>query len=161
MCSKPDKRHSRRWWLGVVSLLPPIAVWAQNIDIDALVSRADAIVSVEVAFVPYGDLVIPGQVLHGEPIAISSPNELLGDCLPSKAVVRELAKQATNTPQAAVYAEALERASYSATVFLKREADRVTVICDASVYSTQNWERDPRYRAFRAQLQDHLNDRSR
>ena len=96
--------------------------------IDVLAKRADTIVIVEVAFVPYGNLVLVEDVLRGEATGLTSTNDLLGDCLPGKATVRELAAESATTAQADVYNDAIERASYKAVIFLQHVAGTSSVI---------------------------------
>ena len=125
---------------------------------EQLTRNADAIVAIEVAFVPYGDLVLVGDVLRGKMIPLPSASALLGTCLPGKAAVRELAERAGNTPQAAVYEEAIERSSYSAIVFIEHVGQSSRVICDDGMHVTQNWDIDPRYPAWRERLDAILNN---
>lgn len=140
--------------------LMPQRVHAQAVDIAELIRQSDAVVSVEVAVVPYGDMVLIGEVLAGEMVELSSSNELLGQCLPRKALVRDLAGSSSTDPQQAVYAEAVERAGYSAIVFMKHDANASQIICDNGTHSTVNWETDPRHPGWRARL-DEILERSR
>ncbi|KPK32724.1 MAG: hypothetical protein AMJ66_06460 [Betaproteobacteria bacterium SG8_40] len=123
-------------------------------------SEADAIVLVEVAFVPYGDLVLVEQVLHGEPTEMSSTSELLGVCLPNKALVREMAERTDDAAQALVYRQSIERAGYKAVVFLKHDGAQSRVLCEEGAVSTVNWETDPRHPQWRARLQSRIDSRS-
>ncbi len=136
--------------LGVSSMTQ--SAYGQAASVAELVRQSDAVVAIEVAFVPYGDMVLLGEVLDGKMMDLSSSNELLGDCLPKKATVRELAQSANNNPQQAVYVEAVERAGYAAVVFMKHEGNASRVICDDGPHSTVNWVSDPRYPEWRAQL---------
>ena len=153
----------RNWSKRVASLAPAV-VCAMFCSLSAhaseLMSEADAIVTVEVAFVPYGDMVLIGQVLYGEMIELSSTTELLGPCLPNKARVRELADNARGAIQPEVYRESIERAGYKAVVFLKRDGSAGRVLCDEDDFLTSNWESDPRYPEWRARLQAALDARS-
>ncbi len=155
---KAPSRLTRRAWLRrVMAALMSAACasgHAQDAQLGELVGKADAIVAIEVAFVPYGDLVLVGEVLHGRMVELSSSTELLGACLPSKADVRDLAQQAGSTAQRGVYQNAIERAGYKAVAFLKHEAGASRVVCDEGTFSTVNWEADPRYAAWRARLQN-------
>lgn len=128
---------------------------ARSFDQEEVARRADAIVSVEVVFVPYGDMVLVGEVLRGEPLRMSSANDLLGDCLPNKARVRELALRHENSAQGAVFSEAIARATYRMVAFVKNEGGENEVICGEE-YSTANWESDPRFPAWRKQLETWL-----
>jgi hypothetical protein len=125
-------------------------------NVAELIRQSDAVVSVEVAFVPYGDMVLIGEVLGGEMVDLDSSNALLGQCLPKKAAVRDLAKGPPDNPQQAVYAEAVERAGYVAVVFMKHDGNASQIICDNGLHSTVNWESDPRYPQWRAQLDELL-----
>ncbi|UCH48226.1 MAG: hypothetical protein JSU95_19785 [Betaproteobacteria bacterium] len=134
----------------------PQRVHGQVINVAELIRQSDAVVSVEVAFVPYGDMVLIGEVLDGEMVNLDSSNELLGQCLPKKVTIRELAKSPSDNPQQAVYAEAVERAGYAAVVFMKHLGNASEVICDDGAHSTVNWITDPRYPQWRAQLDELL-----
>lgn len=140
-------------------LLPQV-VYGQAVNVAELIEQSDAVVSVEVAFVPYGDMVLIGEVLAGEMAELDSSNELLSQCLPRKALVRDLARSAIGSEQQAVYAEAVERAGYSAIVFMKHGGNGSQIICDNGAHSTVNWEIDPRYPQWRARL-DEILERSR
>ena len=142
------------------SWLMPQPVHGQVTNVADLIGQADAVVSVEVAFVPYGDMVLIGEVLDGAMVDLSSSNELLGQCLPKKAVVRDLAQVSDNNMQQKVYVEAVENAGYVAVVFMKHDGNASQVICDDGVHSTINWVTDPRYPQWRARL-DKLLERSR
>lgn len=144
----------------VLLWLLPLRAHGQVFDVTDLIRQSDAVVSVEVAFVPYGDMVLIGEVLDGEMIDLSSSNELLGQCLPKKAVVRDLAQGPDDNLQRAVYAEAVENAGYVAVVFMKHDGDAGEVICDDGAHSTVNWISDPRYPEWRARL-DQLLEQSR
>ena len=61
-----------RGWLAVVLTAYTIAAHGQS-TISGLVQRSDAIVIVEVAFVPYGDLVLVDEILHGETLEPAVP----------------------------------------------------------------------------------------
>ena len=139
-----------------IAWLMPQNVHAQVTNVAELIRQSDAVVSVEVAFVPYGDMVLIGEVLDGEMVDLDSSNALLGQCLPKKAAVRDLAKGPPGNPQQAVYAEAVERAGYVAVVFMKHDGNASQVICDDGAHSTINWERDPRHPQWRAQLDELL-----
>ncbi|NIO39142.1 MAG: hypothetical protein GTO41_02435 [Burkholderiales bacterium] len=132
----------------------------QVTQLERLISESDAIVTVEVAFVPYGDMVLIGDVLHGKMVKLSNSNELLGACLPNKARVRKLVKMAAGPSQAVVYEGAIERASYKAVVFLKHgDGDGASrALCDEGAHVTDNWESDPRYEAWRTRLDVSLRD---
>jgi hypothetical protein len=135
-----------------IAWLMPQRVHGQAINVAELIRQSDAVVAVEVAFVPYGDMVLIGEVLDGEMLDLDSSNELLGQCLPKKVTVRELARGQRGDPQQAVYAEAVERAGYAAVVFMKHDGNASEVICDDGAHSTVNWVTDPRYPQWRAQL---------
>ena len=155
----PSRRNRsaglRRLIAAMVSVFS-ISSYAQEAQLGELVGMADAIVALEVAFVPYGDLVLVGEVLHGRMVELSSSNELLGTCLPSKAIVRDLVQQAGSSVQGAVYQNAIERAGYKAVAFLKHESGASRVVCDKGSFSTVNWETDPRFAAWRGRLQDEI-----
>ncbi len=155
----PSRRNRsaglRRLIAAMVSIFG-VSSYAQDAQLGELVGTADAIVAIEVAFVPYGDLVLVGEVLHGRMVELSSSNELLGACLPSKAIVRDLAQQAGSSVQGGVYQNAIERAGYKALAFLKHESGASRVICDDGSFSTVNWETDPRFAAWRARLQNEI-----
>ena len=148
----------RRWWPTVAAIVFTAPVGAQTGAIDALLERADAVVIVEVAFVPYGDLVLPGETLRGKPVALAGANDLLGDCLPNRVKVKELAGKSARRVQADVFEEALDRATYTAVIFLQHAADGSNVICTDTEYSTEYWQNDPRHRAWRARLDAYLDD---
>ena len=135
-----------------VAWFAPQPVHGQVVNVAELIRQSDAVISVEVAFVPYGDMVLIGEVLDGKMVDLDSSNELLGQCLPKKAMVRDLAKSPGDNPQQAVYAEAVERAGYGAIVFMKHDGNASQVICDAGTHSTVNWITDPRYPQWRAEL---------
>ena len=122
----------------------------------AVAQRADAIAVVEVAFVPYGDLVLIADSLHGETTRVTSANDLLGDCLPGKAGVRKLAADSAQSAQIAVYKEAIERATYKAVIFLQYVSGDIKVLCSNANHSTENWESDPRHPSWRARLDAYL-----
>ncbi len=132
---------------------------AHGLDaVEALANSADAIVVVEVAFVPYGDLVLVHDVVRGEPAGLSNAGELLGDCLPGKATVRSLAASATGA-QADIYNEALQMAAYTAVIFVQNAGDASSAICGDAIDSTENWHSDPRYPAWRNTLDAYLDRR--
>ncbi len=147
-----------RWWLTVAAIVFTVPAGAQTGAIDALLERADAVAIVEVAFVPYGDLVLLGETLHGRTVDLAGPNDLLGDCLPNRVMVKERAAKSARSVQADVYEEALERATYTAVIFLQHAADRSSVLCTDNEHSTENWENDPRHSAWRARLDAYLDD---
>ena len=140
----------------LMAWLMPQRTHAQVMNVAELIRQSDAVVSVEVAFVPYGDMVLIGEVLGGKMVDLDSSNALLGQCLPKKAMIRDLAKGSPDNPQQAVYAEAVERAGYVAVVFMKHDGNASQVICDDGAHSTVNWESDPRYPQWRAQLDELL-----
>ena len=72
---------SWRWCLTVLIITLSATAHGQS-AINALAERADAIIIVEVAFVPYGNLVLVEDVLRGAATGLTSANDLLGDCLP-------------------------------------------------------------------------------
>jgi Holliday junction resolvase-like predicted endonuclease len=153
----------RRWWLAFIVIVFAAIVFtapakAQIGEIDTLLERADAVVIVEVAFVPYGDLVLLGETLHGKTVDLAGPNDLLGDCLPNRVMVKELASKSARSVQADVYEEALERATYTAVIFLQHAANRSSVLCTDTGNSTENWESDPRHSTWRARLDAYLDD---
>ena len=144
----------------VIAWLMPQRVHGQAINVAELIRLSDVVVAVEVAFVPYGDMVLIGEVLDGEMMELDSSNELLGQCLPKKVTVRELARAPRGDPQQAVYAEAIERAGYTAVVFMKHHGNDSEVICDDGLHTTVNWVTDPRYPQWRTRL-DALLEQSR
>ena len=115
--------------------------------------RSDEIIAVvEVAFVPYGDLVLVREVLRGDAPPLPVPQTGLGPCLPRKATVRELA--ASGGEDAAVYQTAIERAGYTSVLRLRRAGDTTHPACTA--FDTRAWEHHPAHpswrEAFTAQL---------
>ena len=127
--------------------------------ISTLAKRADAIVIVEVAFVPYGDLVLVEDILRGDTTGLTSTSDLLGDCLPGRASVKKLAATSASTAQTAVYKDAYELATYKAVIFLQHGAGTSRVICDGAINSTENWESDPRHPVWRGRLDAYLDHR--
>ena len=148
---------SWRWCLTVLIITLSTTAHGQS-AIDALAERADAIVFVEVAFVPYGNLVLVEDVLRGEATGLTSANDLLGDCLPGKAALRELANRSATASQTAVYSEAIARASYKAVIFLRYGEGTWSVICGDAIDTTENWESDPRYPNWRGGLDAYLDN---
>ena len=146
---------SWRWCLTVLIIALSATAHGQS-AIDALAERADAIVIVEVAFVPYGNLVLVEDVLRGEATGLTNANDLLGDCLPGKAALRELANRSATASQAAVYSEAIARASYKAVIFLRHGEGTGSVICGDAIDTTENWESDPRHPIWRGELDAYL-----
>jgi hypothetical protein len=144
-----------RWCLTVLIITMSATVHGQS-AISALAERADAIVIVEVAFVPYGNLVLVEDVLRGEASGLTSANDLLGDCLPGKAALRELAAGSATTSQTVVYSEAIARATYKAVIFLRHGEGTVNVICGDAIDTTENWESDPRHPIWRGKLDRYL-----
>ena len=142
---------SWRWFLTVLIITLSAPAHGQS-AIGALAERADAIVIVEVAFVPYGNLVLVEDVLLGEATGLTNANDLLGDCLPGKAALRELAAGSATASQAAVYSEAIARATYRAVIFLRHGEGTVEVICDDAIDTTENWESDSRHPIWRGKL---------
>lgn len=145
-------------WLTVAAIVCSFPAKAQTGAIDTLLEQADAVVIVEVAFVPYGDLVLVGETLHGKTVDLASTSDLLGDCLPNRVMVKELAARSAQSVQADVYEEALERATYTAVIFLRPAAEGSSAICTGKEHSTENWQSDPRHRAWRAGLDAYLDD---
>lgn len=146
---------SWRWCLTVLIITLSATAHGQS-AISALAERADAIVIVEVAFVPYGNLVLVEDVLRGEATGLSSANDLLGDCLPGKAALRELAARSAMASQTAVYNEAIARATYKAVIFLRHGDATVNVICGDAIDTTENWESDLRHPIWRGKLDRYL-----
>jgi len=146
---------SWRWCLTVLIITLSTTAHGQS-AINALAARADAIVIVEVAFVPYGNLVLVEDILRGEATGLTNANDLLGDCLPGKAALRELAARSATASQTAVYNEAITRASYKAVVFLQHGEGASSVICGDPIESTENWESDPRHPIWRGELDAYL-----
>jgi hypothetical protein len=144
-----------RWCLALALTANTVVASGQT-AISGLAQRSDAIALVEVAFVPYGDLVLVEEVLHGEIVGLTSSNALLGDCLPRRATVKKLAAESATPAQAAVYNGALEMAMYKAVIFLKHAAGSSSVICSDAITSTENWESDPRYPMWRSRLDAYL-----
>ena len=64
--------------IGLALALPSIA---QDAQVEALAKRADAIAVVEMAFVPYGNLVLLREMLHGNRDGMPDAGELIGPCL--------------------------------------------------------------------------------
>jgi hypothetical protein len=146
---------SWHWCLTAALIASSVTVYGQP-TIKSLAERADAIVIVEVAFVPYGNLVLVDDVLLGEASGLTNANDLLGDCLPGKAALRELAAGAATASQAAVYSEAIARATYKAVIFLRHGEGTVKVICGDAIDTTENWESDPRHPIWRGKLDTYL-----
>jgi hypothetical protein len=146
-----------RWCLTAALIAFSVTAHGQS-TIKSLAERADAIVIVEVAFVPYGNLVLVQDVLRGEVTGLTSANDLLGDCLPGKAALKELAARPATASQAAVYSEAIARASYKAVIFVQHGEGTGGVICGDAIDTTENWESDPRHPIWRGELNAYLGD---
>lgn len=135
-----------RWIALVLLALSGIAAASPQ----KLAAQADAVILVEVSFVPYGNLVLLRAVLHGAGMPFESPENYLGECLPAKATVRERAL--AGGAGAPHYQAALERASYSAVLFLKHEGAALTPRCDPEQSEPVHWEQHPGHVAWRAAL---------
>lgn len=143
----------------MASLLSVAPVNGQSLPLEALVERADAIIQVEVNFVPYGDLVLLVNVLRGDQTALPEMNGLLGPCMPGRAALRALREAVSeNDIRAPVYREAFESATYIAVVFLVRAGETFEPICGNGGHSTENWVSDPRYALWRKQLDAIMNE---
>ncbi len=93
-------------------LCAALAIWvfpvaAQAPSVETLAAQADAVLVVEMAFVPYGDLVLTREILHGDKNSLPDASEFLGACLPGKAGVRQLANQVVALLSCALFAVAV------------------------------------------------------
>jgi len=126
-------------------------------DSSSFARAADTIIVVEVSFVPYGNLVLLKEVLAGDRSLLRSPEEYLGNCLLGKAEVRA---QAQSGGKAAThYQAALERAGYSAVLFLKRSETGSTPLCESTQPEPVHWEQHPEHAGWRTRLDTVLTDR--
>ena len=146
----------RTLWLSLI-IAGSAPCIAQGDSPSHLAAAADAIVVVEVSFVPYGNLVLLREALRGDVNAIKNPEEFLGPCLPSKNAVRELAARADD--QATVYQSALERAGYAAVLFLKKEGTSMQPMCDANHAHARHWEQHADHSAWRRRLEEEVRAR--
>ena len=133
-------------WMAAAA---PVA--AQDSGLASLAAQADAIAVVEVAFVPYGNLVLVKEILRGTRERMPELSALMGPCLPGKAEVRDRAEGATDVAYATLLHNAIINAGYEAVIFIGwREGSR-TAICD-DPQMLDNWPMHPRHGAWRAQL---------
>ena len=124
-------------------------------SVETLVTQADAIAIFEVAFVPYGNLVLLTEMLLGSRNELPDLSELLGPCLPGKAGVRELAESSKDPANSAVLDNAVEQAGYTAVVFLKRRSQSLSILCSDST-SLENWVTHPYHNRWRSHLNARL-----
>jgi hypothetical protein len=136
--------------MAALLCVAPVAK-AQKISVEALVTQADAIAIFEVAFVPYGNLVLLTQMLLGSRHDLPDLSELLGPCLPGKAGVRELAENTRDPANSAVLDNAVDQAGYSAVVFFKRSGKTLSVLCTDPNF-LENWVAHPHHSAWRSRL---------
>lgn len=111
--------------------------------------QTEVVAVVEVSFVPYGNLVLLREVLRGDGGSLKSPEELLGECLPSKAAVRDLA--ARGGADADVYQAAIDRAGYAAVLFLRGDGSALKPVCEARHPDARHWEQHPGHAQWRRQ----------
>jgi hypothetical protein len=116
-----------------------------------LAARADAVLVLEVSFLPYGHLVLLREVLHGDKNSLPDPIQLLGVCLPRKAGVVWLAEQARG-PAVQIYRDAIVQATYTAVVFLKSEVGSINPVCDDTVNAPEHWVTHPNHAAWREKV---------
>jgi hypothetical protein len=138
--------------IAIVTMLfaaPPAS--AQQNSTEALAAQADAVAIFEVAFVPYGNLVLLTEMLLGSRHDLPELSELLGPCLPGKAGVRELAENTQDPANSAVLDSAVDQAGYAAVVFLKRRGKSLSVLCSDPT-SLENWLAHPHHGAWRSRL---------
>jgi hypothetical protein len=144
-----------RWSVGVIVLAnflyaAPLAI-AQQDSAETPATQADAIAIFEVAFVPYGNLVLLTEMLLGSRNDLPDLSELLGPCLPGKAGVRDLAESIRDPANSAVLDAAIDQAGYAAVVFLKRRGGSLSIVCSDPV-SLENWLTHPHHNLWRSRL---------
>ncbi|MFN0317800.1 MAG: hypothetical protein ACKVQA_22465 [Burkholderiales bacterium] len=118
---------------------------------EALAARADAVLVLEVSFLPYGHLVLLREVLYGDKNSLPDPIQYLGVCLPRKPGVVWLAEQARG-PAVRIYREAIEQATYTAVLFLKSEVGSINPVCDESINAPEHWSTHPNHSAWREKV---------
>lgn len=133
--------------LSIGALLSAAPVHAAD-TAATLAAQADAVIVVDVAFVPYGNLVLLREVVFGDRSRVRSPVDYLGECLPGKARVRELA--ATDGADSALYAQAMERAAYTAVLFLRSKDGELAPLCADPASVPTHWESHPEHPQWRA-----------
>ncbi len=117
--------------------------------------QADVVAVMEVAFVPYGNLVLLREVLHGTATGLPDLSEVLGPCLPGKAGMRE---KTTDADASHVLRAAIDNAAYSAVVFLRRRGSVLSLVCGEPA-AGENWLSHPRHAPWRARLDAALHGR--
>jgi hypothetical protein len=140
----PSRTLRRAATVALFAAAAPIQ--ANDADLLRQIDAAQAVALVEVAFVPYGNLVLLHTVLHGESAGLSDTESWLGPCLPAKAAVRGLA--AGTSGDAAFYRQVIERAGYSSVLFLRRDGETWRPICTG--LEPRQWEQHPQHAEWRA-----------
>jgi hypothetical protein len=144
-----------RWSIGAIAMATLLCAIpnakAQQLSVETLATQADAIAIFEVAFVPYGNLVLLTQMLLGSRHDLPDLSELLGPCLPGKAGVRELAENTQDPANSAVLDTAVDQAGYTAVIFLKRRGKSLSILCNNPA-SLENWLTHPHHTVWRSQL---------
>ncbi|MFN0039574.1 MAG: hypothetical protein ACKVP2_08700 [Burkholderiales bacterium] len=140
-------------WMAAAA---PVA--AQDPGVDPLAAQAEAIAVVEVAFVPYGNLVLLKELLRGTRERIPELSALMGPCLPGKAELRDRAEGATEAENTTLLQNAINNAGYEAVIFVGRRKESMTAICD-DPQMLDNWTMHPRHGAWRARLDAWLRHR--
>ncbi len=150
--------HSARNSLCAMLALGFFSAAGESASEETLASQADAVLVAEVSFLPYGHLVLIREILHGDKNSLPDPIQFLGVCLPRKAGVRQLAEQSQG-PAVQIYREAIERATYTAVLFLKREAGSLNPLCNESASIPEHSENHPNHAAWRAKVVTSLRTR--
>lgn len=114
----------------------------------------------ETAFVPYGNLVLVKEMLHGSRDRMPDLGDLMGSCLPGKAQLRELAEHAIDPAISAVWRASVEQAGYTSVLFLKRREGVLTALC-GETNAFENWQTHPRHGQWRARLDTWLKQHAR
>ena len=151
-------RVIRRASAGFLWMATAAPVAAQESGVDSLAAQADAIAVVEVAFVPYGNLVLLKALLRGTRERMPELSALMGPCLPGKAEVRDRAAGATEAANATLLRNAITNAGYEAVIFVGQRKESNTAICD-DPQKLDNWTMHPRHGTWRARLDAWLRHR--
>lgn len=149
----------RRLGAGLIGLALALPSIAQDAQVEALAKQADAIAVVEMAFVPYGNLVLLREMLQGSRDGMPDAGELIGPCLPGKAQLRALTENSPDPAVSAVWHAAVEQAGYTSVLFLKRQAGMLSGLCGETL-TFENWLMHPRHGVWRTRLDAWLQDQA-
>ncbi len=142
-------------------MLGPVAQGGDQLTVEQLVERSDAVVLVRVGLGRTTTVtlreVVRGDIAPGLP----SAGRLTGVCLPDRRLLDDWIRRPSYFEKSEpLWRAALKRGSYEAVVFLKRDPDGLRPICETETMLAEHWTTHPSYRAWRGRLDDALAKRA-